>query len=128
MDAVKYLKEKGRVTEGCASDEKCRLCPLSERNNEEGMPCYEYEFKHPEESVEIVEKWAAEHPVKTRQSEFLRMFPNALINDGVLRIHPCDMDKEYIEQDDEKCMAYAPRKSSYGCGECCREYWLAEVE
>lgn len=128
MDAVKYLKEKSRMGNGCKAYEVCEICPLSENENGRDLECNDFELDYPEEAVEIVAKWAAEHPVKTRQSEFLMMFPNALINDGVLRIHPCDMDKEYIEQDSEKCRAYAPQKLAYGCGECCRDYWLAEVE
>lgn len=126
MDAIRYLKEKARMTKACTIS--CLGCLLSISNNKKGMYCKHFELNYPEEAVAIIEKWAAEHPVKTRQSEFLRMFPNVLINDGVLRIHPCDMDKEYIEQDSEKCRAYAPQKLAYGCGECCREYWLAEVE
>lgn len=31
--------------------------------------------------VSQVEQWAKEHPIKTRQSEFLKMFPNVILND-----------------------------------------------
>lgn len=122
MDAVKYLKEKGKMTEGCASDEKCRLCPLSERNNEEGLPCYEYEFEHPEESVEIVEKWAAEHPAKTRQTEFLEIFPYAKMEGGAVQVNPCTVDTKNIPCNGTMCNKYDV------CNECRRDYWLAEVD
>ena len=73
-----------------------------------------------EEFVDIVEKWSAEHSVKTKQSEFLKMFPNAdLMRDGVINICPRSADVNY--------------KTSYecfctDCDDCYKEYWLAEVE
>ena len=74
--------------------------------------------EYTEKSVQIVEQWAKEHPIKTRQSEFLRMFPNAMINesDGVLCITPCKIEGKSIGCQNGK-----------SCGECRREYWLTEV-
>lgn len=63
-------------------------------------------------------------PIKTRQSElktrqrgFLKIFPNALVDedDGVLCVDPCTIDKS---------IGCTNGKS---CGDCRREYWLAEV-
>lgn len=69
-------------------------------------------------NVDSVIKWAKDHPVKTRQSEFLRMFPNAMINksDGILCIPPCNIEGE------GKSIGCAK-----SCGHCRREYWLTEV-
>ena len=67
MDAVKFLKEKARMTNEC--NILCDDCPVH-------AYCNHSEGKNAERMVAIVEKWAEEHPVKTRQSEFLKMFPN----------------------------------------------------
>jgi hypothetical protein len=70
-----------------------------------------------ETHIDRVIYWANEHPIKTRQSEFLRMFPNAKIgeDDGILCIKPCDIDKS-IECPNGK-----------GCDDCYRKYWKEEV-
>lgn len=113
MDAVKYVKEKARM---CDEYKDCNACPASEKNNKFNAGCGTLEGEFTEVFVAIVEKWSAENPVKTRQSEFLKMFPNAKLNtDGILNVAPCLLDgrKCYIEN---------------GCISCRREYWLAEVE
>lgn len=69
-----------------------------------------------EEMISIVEQWAKEHPVKTRQSEFLRMFPNADFCQDVINISPCSIEKEM-----KKCCG------DMECDECKRTYWLTEV-
>lgn len=80
MDAVKFLAERERM---CKTYDICEGCPL--RKMHTGL-CYKLCFKHPEEAVAAVEKWAQEHPRKTRQSEFLKLFPDAPLNiDGAVR-------------------------------------------
>lgn len=114
MDAVKFLKEKERMCNKCSA---CSGCPVDRKNNGFYMDCEDLAIENPEEFVAIIEKWSAEHPVKTRQSEFLKMFPNAkLTGFGSLKICPKDIDK------DIECVE---------CGNCliCRKkYWLEEVE
>lgn len=115
MDAVKYLKERKRMCE----KSKCFDCPFYEKNNHAGVICMSLDGECPEEAVSAVEKWSEEHPVKTRQSEFLKMFPNASLNElGSLTICPMEADKNL------RC----PKKSGAGCMDCRREFWLAEVE
>lgn len=117
MDAVEFLKEKERMCNKCSA---CSGCPVDKKNNGFYMDCEDLAIENPEEFVAIVEKWSAEHPVKTRQSEFLKMFPNAdLIRDGVVNICPRSTDVNY--------------KTSYecfhtDCDDCYKEYWLAEVD
>lgn len=42
-----------------------------------------------EDIVEQVEQWAKEHPIKTRQSEILKLFPNvSTFPNGALNICP----------------------------------------
>lgn len=83
MDAVEFYRTFKRMCyktdcKDCLLDQKCRPSANVE----------------PEEVVELVEEWAKEHPAKTRQSEFLRMFPNADFCQGVIDISPCNIEKE----------------------------------
>mgnify|MGYP004514926913 CR=1 FL=1 len=67
--------------------------------------------------VEMVKEWAKENPVKTRQDEFLKLFPNAPFdNHGVILICPYDIDKNF------KCC------DSNSCVDCTRDYWMQGVE
>lgn len=118
MDAAEFLKEKERM---CRSYncESCAKCPLDDINNGFDMTCDCLEAEKPEEFVAIVEKWSAEHPKKTRQSELLKMFPGIKINlDGVIDIDPCFFDKK-IEHHCEKYDS---------CDDCYKEYWLSEID
>lgn len=118
MDAVKYLKEAKRM---CDVIGDCRKCPIN--GLVAVIPCKlvggNLELANPEKVVEIVEKWASENPKKTRQSEFLKMFPNALKDGGVLVVRPCVLEENY-SPNSEGCIE--------SCADCVREYWLAEVE
>lgn len=68
--------------------------------------------------VRQVEQWAAEHPVKTRQSGFLKHYPGAQITiDGFL--HACPM--EVFSDTGINCAAQT-------CSECRKAFWLAEDE
>lgn len=116
MDAVEYFKAKARMTKDCGID--CDDCPLSHVNNGIfGIGCTALQKLYTEKAVEIVEKWAKEHPAKTRQSEFLKMFPNAeLDNSFVLNICPKHIDTTH----------YFPCGKL--CNGCRKEFWLAEVK
>lgn len=82
LNAVEYLREKERMTNGCIAN-NCINCPLSHRNNGIEDICVKLEAKYPEKAVEIVENWSKEHPVKTYLSDFLEKYPNAIRdNDG----------------------------------------------
>ena len=85
--------------------------------------CREYIKRHPEEAVEIVERWAKEHPRKTRQSEFLKMFPRASMTaDGIIAFCPENMDSAFV------CPIKERDRYDPECGECRKKYWLEEVE
>ena len=116
MDAIKFMKEKKRM---CESYSMCtEACPLKIPVYENGFTCIRYCFDNPEKAVAIVEKWSAEHPVKTRQSEILKIIPDATIRNGILITNPCVVN----EKIKERCKKY-----DY-CRDCREEYWLAEVE
>ena len=103
----------------CIAENKCcRECPLSKLNTNENLYCAEYLLKYPDKANEIILKWCEEHPIKTRQDEFLKMFPNARIDvNGALSICPKCVNKDFSCQTSEK-----------RCISCCKEYWLAEVD
>lgn len=120
MKPQDFVKEYSRLCDAYRLPQKsaCRTdCPFI------NMRCAFPEnvnINHPErfeKTYNIVEKWSDTHPVKTRQNEFLKMFPNAVIDedDGILCIRPCDIDERI------GCT------NGKGCDDCYRKYWLAEV-
>ena len=111
----------------CITENKyCRECPLSELNTNENLYCAEYLLKYPDKANEMILNWCKEHPAKTRQSEFLKMFPNARIDsDGVIGVAPCAIEKGELIKNDSLCSA---AHGFNNCDECRKEYWLAEVE
>lgn len=115
MDAVMFVKEWKRM---CISSKTCLSCSIGESAGVSTV-CSNAVKKEPEKYVAIVEKWSAEHPMKTRQSEFLKMCPNAYIRNEVIRICPRKIDQNSITI--EECEELA-------CSECQKKYWLAEVE
>ena len=76
MDAVKFVDAYIRM---CSQGLDCEDCPLYQ--SDEIDFCTAVPQKRSREGaekvVQIVEQWAKEHPVKTRQSEFLKLFPDA---------------------------------------------------
>lgn len=82
MDAIKFLKEKNRMTKKCSI--RCANCPLCSEKNTTGLRCGDLQVVYPEIAVSIVEKWAKEHPQETRLLQFLKCYPNAMLReDGV---------------------------------------------
>lgn len=101
MDAVEFLKSYKRM---CESNSRFLQIDLS-RADFESM-------------VSDTEQWIKDHPIKTRQNEFLKAFPNAFVEDGgVLSISPCNVDRT---------VKGACAKKT--CMDCRREFWLREVE
>lgn len=96
---------------------ECNNCPFNYEKTHCGT-CNIFMGKHPDKANEIILKWCEEHPIKTRQDEFLKMFPNARIDvNGALSICPKCVNKDFSCQTSEK-----------RCISCCKEYWLAEVD
>lgn len=106
MDAVECMKVITRMLKSGTID--CAIqkyISAQKKNDYEGM-------------VEAAEQWAAEHPVKTRQSVFLKHYPGARITiDGYL--HTCPMD--VFSDTGINCGAQT-------CHECRKAFWSAEVE
>lgn len=110
MDAVEFLDKVDRLSKRGSTEEKMRYNDYrTARDNTR--------------AVKFVERWDAEHPIKTRQSVFLEQYPEAkLKQDGVITICPLDVSAAYREKDG----SCAIRSGS--CADCKRQFWSAEVE
>lgn len=101
MDAVKFIEERNRM---CGT--------MSEVWGVDAAKI-----------VKNTEEWAAAHPRKTRQSVFLKQYPEARVGEnGVLRVCPANISAEHRDEDG-------------GCSPFCRpcevrrrEFWMQEVE
>lgn len=92
MDAKEYIREKIRMFDSLRDNSiyrgknscggvECDDCPMLGASRK----C----INAVEESVDIVEKWSKEHPIKTILADFLEKHPNApLDNNGVPRLCP----------------------------------------
>ena len=114
MDAVEYVKQRERM---CDYYSDCDKCPAKEV-----IGCAN--ITKISQMVPIVEKWAKEHSVKTRQSEFLKQWPDAEIgDDGYPSVAPCQLYKDMEEKDENGVCC-----KNCGCGICRRDFWLKEIE
>ena len=114
MDAVEYVKQRERMCDYYAN---CNDCPAGYY---EWCSCLSGIPK----MVSIVEQWAKEHPVKTRQSEFLKQWPDAEISDdGLLSIAPCQLNVELLQ-----CESQDDCENRGVCYKCRRDFWLKEIE
>lgn len=83
MDAVKFLKELKRI---CITVECQAECPFYDAQKDvcgAKIPAY-LENDNIENIVSGVEKWSAEHPVKTRLMDFLEKYPAATVREDGL--------------------------------------------
>lgn len=115
MDAVDYLKTLNRICKEKEWGSSCMDCPGVHIC---GVRIYNATQEEMDKAINAVEEWAKEHPAKTRQSEFLKLFPNTNLKIGIPAIEPCLIGKEKLED----CEKYD------SCWECTREYWLEEIE
>ena len=125
MDAVEFLKEAKRYCKWCKNttqDGKKRLCDacyfekLNDIFNLHSMAYCKF--------VEIVEQWAKEHPVKTRQDEFFNQWPHAEIGyDGLPTVAPCQLNIELLQ-----CESQEDCETRGVCGKCRCDFWLKEIE
>ena len=114
MDAVEFLKTLGRLCNNYLCGDNCPLIDSCGDESDDGYV----------RKVQIVEQWAKEHPVKTRQSEFLKQWPDAEIgDDGLPSVAPCQLYKDMEEKDENGVCC-----KNCGCGICRRDFWLKEIE
>ena len=106
MDAVKFIKAIKQMLSAGANDSTVQKYISAYKKNDY------------EEMVKAAEQWAAEHPVKTRQREFLKHYPGArILAHGCLNACPMNV----FSDTGINCSAQT-------CTECRKKFWLAEVE
>lgn len=106
MDAVEFLDKVDRLSKRGSTEEKMRYNDYRTAGDNTW-------------AVKFVERWAANHPIKTRQSEFLKHYPGARISiHGCLNTCPMDV----FSDAEINCINAQP------CFECKKAFWLAEVE
>lgn len=111
MDAIEFVKQLRRMNEQGVP------------KNRFIYPCAGQETDSPEEVVAEVEEWAKEHPTKTRQSEFLKQWPEADVDEnGVLQTCPALISASHRDQTGG-CATLSNK-----CENCRKAFWLAEVE
>ena len=128
MDAVEFIKAYSRMCHyfdrlngNCANPRDG--CPLENVGN--GCNMLDIADRA-DEAVAAVEQWAKEHPVKTRQSELLKIFPKCNVDEkGVLLICP-------VYVDPTRCREYTGGNYTSIfptlCDKCRRDFWLQEIE
>lgn len=106
MDAVKFIKAiKQMLGAGAGDSTVQKYISAYKKNDCEGM-------------VKAAEQWAAEHPAKTRQSEFLKHYPGTRISaHGCLNACPMNV----FSDTGINCNAQP-------CFECKKAFWLEVVE
>lgn len=124
MEALEYEKARIRMCNTMVLKEGgCSACPLYDGLKFRCMIAA-YVVTKPDEdaikkNIDKVIKWAKDHPVKTRQSEFLKMFPNAqMVNiERTFCVAHFDSTKVCKESNpsNEKCIA------------CRYRFWNEEV-
>lgn len=107
MDVLEFANIQRRMCKTYVSCKGCSLnhgfCRLANGTKERD-----------EEIIDVVEKWAKEHPIKTRQSEFLKLHPHTTLdNDGIIRACVSDMECDFI--------------CNGNCVKCRKDYWLEEI-
>ena len=103
MDAVKFLKEKNRMTMTC--DCGCANCAFSMTNNGQNTGCTEFMNNYSEKAIEIVEKWSAENPVRSYYDVMMEIFPKIDFNEitCIYEFLETEIDTDCKGYDCEEC-------------------------
>lgn len=121
MDVVKFIEERNRMCRHF--DNGCYECPAFNTTCEnELLYCAvgQESTMDAKAQIAIVEKWSKENPRKTRQSKFLKLFPEADVGgDGCLTLNPC----EFYQKMRKECT----NKYNW-CADCRHKFWNQEVE
>lgn len=123
MDALEYEKARIRICQTMILKKGgCEACPLynvlEHKCGFAASVIPNPDIDTIKNNVDRVIKWAKDHPIKTRQSEFLKMFPNAPKSGRVLDICPQNLNIEYMPP--KRC-------ENISCGACKTDYWNEEV-
>lgn len=114
MDAVEFLRARRKLCDDNVCGESCPLFYCCDDDTEDIRI----------RQVLAVEQWTKEHPVKTRQSEFLKQWPDAEIGgDGLPNVAPCQLCVGLIHGKFQKDC-----ENREACTDCRRAFWLAEIK
>ncbi len=101
MASIKDLKRM------CNYYDECDVCPLGNSR------CHYVVSSLPDNADNIVDKWVAEHPVKTYAMDFFEKFPNA----------PRDSDGA-----PKTCWKHVYGDGKYCSSDACTECWNREMK
>ena len=107
MDVVEFFSEFRRM---CKSASDCTKCEYHGDKCDNAIELFE-------KTVAVVEKWSQEHPRKTRQDVFMAHYPDAALDNGVLRVCP----RKIYKSAGINC-------NNTACSLCKRAFWLQEAE
>lgn len=111
MDAVEFLDKVDRLSKRGSTEEKMRYNDYRTAGDNAW-------------AVKFVEQWATAHPIKTRQSVFLKQWPEAALSkDGAIAICPLAISAAYRHGN-----GACNKDNSDTCADCKRQFWSAEVE
>lgn len=117
MDALEFLRERKRI---CNLQKDCNGCPFGEAKCSVSNIMPDEDYKR---VIATVEQWSKEHPRKTRQSVFLKQWPEANVDDyGVLKMCPSPISTSHRNAHGG-CANIGVK-----CSDCRREFWSQEVE
>lgn len=115
MDAVEFVNKMNRM---CAKYPDCVGCPIEAENKDEDC----MSKVSAEQMVDIVNKWTSEHPIKTRQSELLRVIPNLRLDkNGSIFLCPATITGDL-------CGVYSDKHGCDNCYDCRKNFWNQEVD
>lgn len=107
MDVVEFFSEFRRM---CKSASDCTKCEYHGDKCDNAIELFE-------KTIAEVEQWSREHPRKTRQSVFMAHYPDAALDNGVLRVCP----RKIYKSAGINC-------NNTTCYLCKRAFWLQEAE
>lgn len=86
----------------------------------DGMMCLEQNYKYLDFINKVVTEWCASHPVKTRKTELMKLFPNCRFgNFG----YPSGCVQDY----DQTVECQISKNKNNTCGDCKSKFWDKEV-
>lgn len=99
------------------SDISCLDCPLYQHNDCAIDSVFNNDEDTQNEMINLVIEWNKEHPIKTRQSVMLELFPNIEKKDDLIALCPKTFDTT-LDIHCEKLL---------NCRKCREDFWLKEV-
>lgn len=121
-DKEKLLRDYGRMCKYYRDGGHCVNCCI--RLVKASNDCWKNLIDYTNACISGIECWAEEHPVKTRQREFLKRYPDAATNPvGVIDIDPCKIDSKLSVEIQGGIIC----RKVEDCATCRYDYWSQEV-